>query len=585
MDKGYSMRRRLIGILMAGSVMASPLAALSATSAAQETEKPVLASSLAGAVLSAQVAERDNDFKAAIAFYQQALGFDPGNATYQQSLMMALLTNGDFDEALPYAERLKAVPEVERVSRVALAVNAIGNEDWIQAEALLKLSLQSDLDRLVTGLMSAWVKKGNNDLDGALASIKALDGPDWFDLFKRIHKALILDASGKVPEARTAYQEALDSPDAGAAPEAWLRSLESFAGFEMRAANKDAALAILDRGDDFANDRPSLKALRKEIQASASLPLMVSSAKEGAAEVLFGIGTAIRREGSEAFSKLYLQLALAARPNADVTLVQLAGLAEDLNQQAEAIDLYRLVPPNSPFKRSAELQLGLNLADLDKTDEAVRHLTLLLDADQTDVRAYLALGGVYGAKKNFKAAAEVYDRAEKSLVAPLRSHWNLFYQRGIAYEQLDIWPKAEASFRKALQLYPDQPQVLNYLGYSYVDQNTNLEEALNMIRKAVELRPDDGYIVDSLGWAYYRLGRFEEAANELERAIKLRPEDATINDHLGDAYWRVGRKLEARFQWQHALDGKPEEPELTKITTKLKAPEPVVAEANADKKG
>ena len=328
---------------------------------------------------------------------------------------------------------------------------------------------------------------------------------------------------------------------------------------------------------------PSLKALRKAVEANSSPPPVIGSARDGVAEVLFGIGTAIRREGSEAFSKLYLELSLAARPKEDVTLIQLAALAEELSQQQNAIDLYSQVELGSPYKRAAELQLGLNLADLEKRDEAVKHLTALLDADPSDTRAYLALGGVYGAKKDFKSAAVIYDRAEKAITAPLRSHWNIFYQRGIAYEQLDIWPKAEESFRKALKLYPDQPQVLNYLGYSYVDQNKNLDEALAMIRKAVELRPDDGYIVDSLGWAYYRLGRFDEAVTELERAIKLRPEDATINDHLGDAYWQVGRKLEARFQWQHAIDGKPEEADLAKIQAKLKADLPLVAEANAGK--
>ena len=578
------MRRFGLGLLTSAAILAFGASAFAAAPAA-DPAKPVLASSLSGALLSAQVAERDNDFDGAIAFYQQALGFEPGNAGFEQSLMVALITRGEFDKALPYAERLKAVPEIERVSRIALAVNAVNKDDFIQAETLLKLALQSDLDRLVAGLMSAWVKVGAKDADGALKAVADLQGPDWYDIFKRVHKALILDAAGRAEAADAAYQEAMDSPDASAAPEAWLRLIEAYAGFHARSGKKDLALGIIDRGDDFAPERPSLKALRKEIEAGAAPAQMVANARDGVAEVLFGIGTAIRREGSEAFSKLYLQLSLAARPNEDVTLIQLAGLAEDMQRQADAIDLYRLVPAGSPFKRAAEMQMGLNLADLDKQDEAVKHLTALLDADPMDARAYLALGGVYGAKKDYKSAAAVYDRAEKAITAPLRSHWNLFYQRGIAYEQIDIWPKAESSFRKALALYPDQPNVLNYLGYSYVDQNKNLDEALGMIRKAVELRPDDGYIVDSLGWAYYRLGKFEDAVVELERAIKLRPEDATINDHLGDAYWQAGRRLEARFQWQHAIDGKPEEAELVKIQAKLKAPAPLVAEANAGKKG
>ena len=577
------MRRLALGLMASSALLAFNASAFSA--AAADTARPVRATSLSGALLSAQVAERDNDFDGAISFYQQALGFDPGNAAYEQSLMVALITRGDFDKALPYAERLKAVPEIERVSRIALAVNAVNKDDFVQAETLLKLALQNDLDRLVSGLMTAWVKEGAKDTDGALKTIAELQGPDWYDVFKRIHEALILDNAGRAEAAQAAYQEALDTPDASAAPEAWLRLLEAYAGFHARAGKKDLALAVIDRGDDFAPERPALKALRRGIEANQSLPPVIVSARDGVAEVLFGIGTAIKREGSEAFSKLYLELALAARPNEDVTLIQLAALAEEMSQQQNAIDLYRQVDSSSPYKRAAELQLGLNLADLDKRDEAVKHLTALLDADPSDTRAYLALGGVYGAKKDFKSAAAIYDRAEQAITAPLRSHWNLFYQRGIAYEQLDVWPKAEESFRKALKLYPDQPQVLNYLGYSYVDQNKNLDEALDMIRKAVELRPDDGYIVDSLGWAYYRLGRFEDAVNELERAIKLRPEDATINDHLGDAYWQVGRKLEARFQWQHAIDGKPEDGELVKIQAKLKAPAPLVAEANAGKKG
>jgi tetratricopeptide (TPR) repeat protein len=578
------MLKRTIQVLcVTGLVLAAASPGLAAAPAAADAQAPVKASSLSGAILSAQVAQGDNDFDAAIAFYEQALGFDPGNTEFQKNLMVALLTKGEFERALPYAERLKAVPEIERYARVALAVNAVNKADYIQAEALLKLSLQSDLDRLISNLMAAWVKEGAKDTDGALKTISELQGPDWYDVFKRIHKALILDAAGRSDAAEAAYQEALDSPDASAAPEAWLRLIESYAGMKARLGKKDMALGVIDRGDDFAPDRPSLKALRKAVSDNTAIAPMIGGPRDGVAEVLFGLGTAIRREGSEAFSKLYLQLALAARPNTDVTLIQLAGLAEDMNQQAHAIDLYKLVPPQSPFSRAAQLQTGLNLADLDKQDEAVKQLTALLDADPTDTRAYLALGGVFGAKKDFKSAGAVYDRAAAAITAPLRSHWNLFYQRGIAFEQQDIWPKAEESFRKALELYPNQPQVLNYLGYSYVDQNKNLSEALDMIRKAVELRPDDGYIVDSLGWAYYRLGKFDDAVRELERAIKLRPEDATINDHLGDSYWRVGRKLEARFQWQHALDGKPDEPDLTKIKAKLGASEPLVAEANAGK--
>jgi tetratricopeptide (TPR) repeat protein len=566
------------------SIVVALLAASTANSCAA-TEGPVVSRTLTGALLSAQVAEGDNDFASMISYYKQALGFEADNTKFEQNLMLGLITNGQFTEALPYAEKLKAVPEIERVSRVALAIDAVDKKKWDDAETLLKLAQQSDLDRLVANLMTGWVKLGAGNGKDAAEYISKIQGPQWVDLFKLIHKAMILDASGDKAAAAAAYEEALNSADAGAAPDSWLRMVESYARFQARDGKKDAALKIIDQGLEVAPERPPLLALRKTVEAGSAVEPLVADAKAGLAEVLFDIGAAVRRDGSESFSTLYLQLSLAAKPDNDVTLIQLAGIAEGLNQQDLAITNYRAVPEASPFKRAANLQMSLNLADLDKTDEAIKELNTLMTQEPSDPRTYTALGGVYAAKKDFKSAAEIYDKAVVAIGAPDRKDWNLYYQRGIAHERTKTWPVAEESFKQALKLYPDQPQVLNYLGYSYVDMNQNLDEALGMIRKAVELRPDDGYIVDSLGWAYYRLGKFDDAVTELQNAISLRPEDATINDHLGDAYWRAGRKLEANFQWQHALDAKSDDVDNVKIKAKMANGKPVVAEANTDKKG
>ena len=183
----------------------------------------------------------------------------------------------------------------------------------------------------------------------------------------------------------------------------------------------------------------------------------------------------------------------------------------------------------------------------------------------------MALGNVQRGRKQFAECADVYSKGISTLTKAEKSNWVIYYFRGICYERSKQWPKAEADLKKALELFPDQPHVLNYLGYSWVDQGVNLDEGMRMIRRAVEQRADDGYIVDSLGWAYYRIGNFEEAVKHLEQAVELKPEDPTINDHLGDAYWRVGRTLEAQFQWSHARDLKPEPEELVKIEEKLKS--------------
>jgi Flp pilus assembly protein TadD len=132
-------------------------------------------------------------------------------------------------------------------------------------------------------------------------------------------------------------------------------------------------------------------------------------------------------------------------------------------------------------------------------------------------------------------------------------YWNLAFARGMVYERLKQWDKAEADLQTALNFQPDQPYILNYLGYSWADQGINLDKAAEMIEKAVRLRPEDGAIVDSLGWVYYRMGQYDKAVKTLERAIELDPTEPEINDHLGDAYWKVGRKSEARFQWKRAL--------------------------------
>jgi Flp pilus assembly protein TadD/LysM repeat protein len=259
-------------------------------------------------------------------------------------------------------------------------------------------------------------------------------------------------------------------------------------------------------------------------------------------------------------------------------LIQLAAVAEQQNDAEEAISLYRRVPATSSLKRLSQLQLGLNLADLDRRDEAIRQLKTLVKENPDDMRGYLALGGVYSSKEDYASAAKLYDEAvtrmgdEKSFLPKdprISANWNIYYQRGIAYERLKQWPKAEPNFRKALELYPDQPQVMNYLGYSWIDMNMNLEEGIELIRKAVNLRPSDGYIVDSLGWAHYRLGQYEDAVRELERAVSLKPDDPVLNDHLGDAYWRAGRKLEATFQWSHARDMKPDPEVLALVEKKL----------------
>jgi tetratricopeptide (TPR) repeat protein len=180
-----------------------------------------------------------------------------------------------------------------------------------------------------------------------------------------------------------------------------------------------------------------------------------------------------------------------------------------------------------------------------------------------------ALGNIMRARKLYSQAVTYYDRALSLVGKPEKRHWVYFYARGTSYERLKNWPAAEADLEKALALYPEQPLILNYLGYSWIDQGRNMKQGMALIEKAVALKPDDGYIVDSLGWAHFKQGNFKEAVRYLERAVELKPDDPVLNDHLGDALWRVGREREAKFQWDQALSLKPEADDVDKIKKKL----------------
>ena len=300
------------------------------------------------------------------------------------------------------------------------------------------------------------------------------------------------------------------------------------------------------------------------------LPPLVTTAQEGGAEVLYGIGSALGRRGDDDPGLVYLQLALYLAPNHALALLSLAEVYEQLKKPQLAIKIYEQVPQDSPLRRNADIQIASDLDTLDRTDEAKKRLEKLIAERPNDLEAIMALGNIARTRKQYGECSKAYGRGIATITTPERSHWPVYYFRGICYEREKQWAKAEADLQMALKLYPDQPHVLNYLGYSWIDQGINLDDGMRMIKRAVEQRPEDGYIVDSLGWVYFRLGDYEEAMKQLERAVELKPDDPTINDHLGDVYWRLGRTIEAQFQWSHARDLKPEPDELAKIQEKLK---------------
>ena len=307
----------------------------------------------------------------------------------------------------------------------------------------------------------------------------------------------------------------------------------------------------------------------------------VLSAEDGLAEAFFDLASVVNRPETVDLALFYGRCALALRPQLEVAQLLLSDILAGDDKTRDSLAALQQIPAGSRYFWSSQLRISANLDSLGRSDEAIAMLQRMAAQEPNRATAEMQLGDLLREKKRFVEAADAYSEAIRRLrAAATPERWSLFYSRGIALERAGQWQKAESDLLHALKLKPDQPLVLNYLGYSWIDRGAHLRRGLQMIEKAVDLRPEDGYIVDSLGWAHYRLGDYRTAVQYLEKAVELVPNDPTINDHLGDAYWQSGRLIEARYQWRRALQFGPEKDDVKPIEGKLARGMPAPARAN-----
>ncbi|HEY9215432.1 MAG TPA: tetratricopeptide repeat protein [Ancylobacter sp.] len=520
-------------------------------------------SSPAGNYLAARLATAERDTSAAAAYYRALVRVFPRNGEILERAFLTMLADGSIDEAVDLAQRIVRIDPKHALSRLVLGIKAVKTKQYVTARSNLRRAGQGAIAELNATLISAWSQLGSGNPRAGVAAIDALQGPEWYAGFKDFHAGLILEASGAKKEAGQRLEQALkiDSKT--------LRVVDAYARWASRSGNKKLAMETYQAFDKVLPNDPLVTQSMAQLEAGKTLAPLVATPAEGAAEVLYGLGAALGRQGGEDLALVYLQLGHWLDPSHPLIEITLADLFETLKRHDEAIALFRAVPADSPFKVNAEVQLGLNLDAAGHFDEARKALEGVIAKNPKDMRALMALGDILRSNEKYAEAADIYTKAIDNLGTPTGANWMLYYFRGTCYERTKQWDKSEADLKTALELRPDQPHVLNYLGYSWVDQGVHLDEGMDMIRKAVTLRPDDGFFIDSLGWAYYRVGRYEDSVRELERAVELKPNESVINDHLGDAYWKVGRRLEARFKWNHARDLKPDADELAVIEKKI----------------
>lgn len=522
--------------------------------------------SAAGSYLAGQAALRAMQTDSAAGYMRDALEGDYDHPQVVQTALVAFAADGRLQQAAEVARRLLEMDDGNPLALLVLATYDLSQSNYQQVVTELEALGPQSFAGITGAIVRAWALVGLERYDDAMESLGPVADSGLGD-FLVFHRALMADYAGRHGEAIDLMAQAYETdPYVARIVEAYVRMLG-------RQGRFDEATEVLQNYAAEGLTHPLISAAAEDIEANRAPAPFAATIQSGAAEMYHGIGVALARERNPEMALMFLRIGVTLDPRADVIAMVLGQFLDDAGRHEAANALYDAVPSGSPMKPTAVVRMAENIDSMGNRTEAIRRLRNISTANPDQPEALSVLGDTLRADKQYGEAAKVYSKVIDMVEGDQPGDWRYYYVRGIAYERNKEWPKAEADFKRALELRPDQPQVLNYLGYSWVDQGTNLVEALAMIEKAVAAAPNDGYIIDSLGWAYYRLGRYDEAVETLERAVMLKPNDPEINDHLGDAYWRAGRKLEARFQYNIAMSVDKEGTVRERVEKKLASPQ------------
>ena len=487
-----------------------------------------------GSYLAARQAVIDGNHAEAASYFEQALRADRDNPELISNAVLARAALGDWNRAIEIASGLPAdsagrelVNIIEQVGRVI---------DGNYTAAIEAVADGRGAGPLVDDMARAWLMLGTGEVSSAFDLLGDLANAGTLADIARYHLALVRAAVGDFEGA----DAILSGAEFGPLP-ANARGLQAHAQILGQLGRTEDALAMLDAALTIAPD-PAVLGLREAILANPDRSYdFVLTPEDGVAEVFYTVARGLGADNGGVLALVYARAARVLRDDHTDATILAAEMLENNGQLELAVETYADVPQDDPLFVAAEIGRTNVLYDLDRGEEAAEALIALTEAYPGLSTPFASLGDIQRRMENYTDAIDAYSAALNLVDTEQTRFWYLYYTRAIAYEREGLWDEAEADFRTALTLNPDQPNVLNYLGYSLVEQRRNFDEALGMIERAVAARPDSGYIVDSLGWVLYRLGRFQEAVEPMERAVALVPTDPVINDHLGDVYWMVGR--------------------------------------------
>jgi predicted Zn-dependent protease len=543
------------GLTIAGATLAAVLATVPAPCLAAKSPTQVY--------VDGQFAESIGDFAEAAQYLGSALQAEPTDVVLQRRVFDLSLQSGDLERALRLARQLVETAPNDSQIVLVLAMDAVRKNDWTGASQRLSGMSSAGLDGILGPVLKAWVAVGRGKPEEASDILAVLDKTPSFRPFAVEQRAWIALETGQWAVASQAFAGIVGESGASGS----VRNRLAAAAAAQRAGDMARVNMILGK-DASGQDHPWLVQARKAFAAGDRLPVP-STAQAGISEMLQRVALDLSREESPVSAPGYAWLAAWLSPGKPEILFTLIDVLTTTKQPATALTLLESVPHDDASDQLAALARARILLTTDKDKEAVSVLEAAAKRWPDRLDFQVSLADAYRSVEAYSRAVEAYTKSIAMVGTPAENNWGLFFARGISYERLKQWDNAEADLRAALRLKPDQPTVLNFLGYSWLEQKRNLPQATEMIEKALEQRPSDGAIVDSLGWALFLNGKVDQAVDKLEEALVAVPYDPTVNEHLGDAYWATGRRIEARHRWQAALDAGPDAPQKIRLTEKL----------------
>ena len=516
-----------------------------------------------GAFLAARQAARLNDSDSAGAFYAQALAARPGDETLLREALQAYIMAGQMPQAVATAQDIIANDGDGRQARLLLAIHAFKQGDFAASKEHLDNMAKGPFTELLAPNIRLWMAIAEDDKEAQDKAVKRLARGSVFAAAPLVQAAHALELDGKIEKARTYYERALQSGGAR-----YVFMVLAYGEFLQRTGNVAKAEKLYDFYDERNLPHPHVNAARQRLLDAAPL---APNAKPGVglAEAFGAIGEAMNSENRTELALGFYRVAHYLNRGDDLITFSVAKRLGALGRHVSAAEQFAQIEAAAPMYDAAQIERAQMLFEAGASEAAIAVL-YAAQKDQPENRDILiSLGDLYRAEHRFAEAEDVYDRAIGLSGEPKPRHWFLYFARGMMRERMGNWDMAELDLQQARELSGDEPNVLNYLGYSWIDQGIHLDEGLKIITMAVQKEPKNGAFVDSLGWAYYKLGDYANALKYLEVASQMEATDPVITDHLGDALWRVGRKVEARYQWRKALAFEPTDEDRSKIEKKL----------------